>query len=265
MPRRFTHPLRFVETVTSGELVTTRAASSVSLEPMSLRMRPKPLCVEISGSPGAASRSGIATGGASCTRRSACANGTVARNARNRSSGTSRPTNGSHSRSSGTRIARWNAAICAGDSIPAWLSLCPASGSRYPLIVYARKQRGRSSRTARNASRSDSRSCPARFVISACSASSSSSSTIARAFGSASSRPSVSRHAGPPLNVSAEYTEFGQSSIHVRSAGPPGRRYTSWRRLPYLRTATSKPVVRATSSMRLKRRSVTTLSRLCRL
>ena len=46
MPRRFTHPLKFVETVTSGEIVTTRAARSVSLEPMSLRIRPKPLCVD---------------------------------------------------------------------------------------------------------------------------------------------------------------------------------------------------------------------------
>lgn len=60
----------------------------------------------------------------------------------------------------------------------------------------------------------------ARFVISAWSASSSSSSTSARARGSPSSRASVSRHAGPPLNVSAEYTEFGQSSIHWRSARP---------------------------------------------
>src|SRR5207253_4906057 len=45
-PRRLTHGPRLVETVTSGEAVTRRRASSPSLLPISLRRRPNPVWVD---------------------------------------------------------------------------------------------------------------------------------------------------------------------------------------------------------------------------
>ena len=46
-PRRLTQAPRLVETVTSGEVVTMRRANSLSPRPSSLRMAPKPVCVEV--------------------------------------------------------------------------------------------------------------------------------------------------------------------------------------------------------------------------
>ena len=48
-PRRLTHGPRLVETVTSGEVVTMRSASSRLLAPSSLSNAPKPACVDITG------------------------------------------------------------------------------------------------------------------------------------------------------------------------------------------------------------------------
>src|SRR5262245_29546311 len=48
-PRLFTHGPRLVETVTSGDVVTMRRENSLSLRPISLRMAPKPVCVDITG------------------------------------------------------------------------------------------------------------------------------------------------------------------------------------------------------------------------
>ena len=79
------------------------------------------------------------------------------------------------------------------------------------------------------------------------------------------SRRSWARQLAPPFQVSAEYREFGQSSIQQRRASPPGRAMAAWSRFPYLRVTTSNPVVRSTSPSRVKSRSLTTLSRLWRL
>ena len=46
-PRRLTQAPRLVETVTSGEVVTMRRTNSLSPRPSSLRMAPKPVCVEV--------------------------------------------------------------------------------------------------------------------------------------------------------------------------------------------------------------------------
>ncbi len=48
-PRRLTHAPRLVETVTSGEVVTTRSAIADCPRPSSLSSAPKPSCVDISG------------------------------------------------------------------------------------------------------------------------------------------------------------------------------------------------------------------------
>ncbi len=48
-PRRLTHGPRLVDTVTSGEVVTTREASGVCSRASSLSSAPKPNCVDISG------------------------------------------------------------------------------------------------------------------------------------------------------------------------------------------------------------------------
>ena len=48
-PRRLTHEPRLVDTVTSGDVVTMRAASGVSSRAISLSSAPKPVCVDIFG------------------------------------------------------------------------------------------------------------------------------------------------------------------------------------------------------------------------
>ena len=48
-PRRFTQGPRLVETVTSGDVVTMRAASSDFCWPSSLSSAPKPVCVDMVG------------------------------------------------------------------------------------------------------------------------------------------------------------------------------------------------------------------------
>ena len=63
-PRRLTQPPRLVETVTSGEAVTMRCVKSSSPRPISLRIAPKPACVEFTACCGSGSLSGTGIGGA---------------------------------------------------------------------------------------------------------------------------------------------------------------------------------------------------------
>ena len=80
-PRRLTHEPRLVDTVTSGDVVTMRAASGVSSRAISLSSAPKPVCVDIFGWIGTGSSAGTAMR-AACKRRSPpLANGTRSRNA----------------------------------------------------------------------------------------------------------------------------------------------------------------------------------------
>ena len=64
-PRRLTHPPRLVETVTSGEVVTTRSANSLRARPMEARIRPKHSWVESRSPRGTGNASGTATAGTS--------------------------------------------------------------------------------------------------------------------------------------------------------------------------------------------------------
>ncbi len=66
---------------------------------------------------------------------SGVANGQAARNARSSSSGTSRPSNRSHSWPGRMPMAARNTSICSLVISPAWLSLWPANGRPMPLIV----------------------------------------------------------------------------------------------------------------------------------
>ena len=63
-PRRLTQAPRLVDTVTSGEAVTMREASSVSPRAISLSTSPKPCCVDICGAGLNESRSGTSITGA---------------------------------------------------------------------------------------------------------------------------------------------------------------------------------------------------------
>ena len=134
-PRRFTQGPRLVETVTSGDAVTMRLANSSSPRPISLRMAPKPVCVDITGCTVTASVSGTAMGGVFCWRSAACARGTPLRNSCRRSGGIGMPSNLSHSWPGRTLLAARNVSICAGVIRPEWLSLWPANGRPKPLMV----------------------------------------------------------------------------------------------------------------------------------
>ena len=79
-PRRLTQAPRLVETVTSGEVVTMRRANSLSARPISLRMAPKPVCVEVVAWNGAGSSAGTSSSGPFRRRALADANGTESRN-----------------------------------------------------------------------------------------------------------------------------------------------------------------------------------------
>ena len=80
-PRRLTQGPRLVDTVTSGEVVTMRAASGVFSRAISLSSAPKPACVDISDWIVTASASGTSMRAAARLRVFACANGTRSRNA----------------------------------------------------------------------------------------------------------------------------------------------------------------------------------------
>ena len=64
-PRRLTQPPRFVETVTSGDVVTIRSANSLRSRPIEARIRPKLSWVESRSPPGTGNASGTAMAGAS--------------------------------------------------------------------------------------------------------------------------------------------------------------------------------------------------------
>src|SRR5262249_52830898 len=74
--RRLTHGPRLVDTVTSGEAVTMRSESGVTLRPSSLSSAPKPSCVDICGWIVTASASGTGIRSACRLRPLALANGT---------------------------------------------------------------------------------------------------------------------------------------------------------------------------------------------
>ena len=88
---------------------------------------------------------------------------------------------------------------------------------------------------------------------------------IARALERPRSASSAWRHDAPPWKVSAEYSEFGQSSIQARNASPPSRANAASSLRPYLMVTTFQPMSRNRPSMRPNSRSGTTESRLWRL
>ena len=96
-PRRFTQAPRLVETVTSGEVVTMRAAKGSPERASSLRISPKPCCVDIAACFGAAMASGTGICGASSRRVPLARNGTASRNRCSLSAGIDSPSNLSHS------------------------------------------------------------------------------------------------------------------------------------------------------------------------
>ena len=80
-PRRLTQAPRLVDTVTSGDAVTMRAARSLSPRASSLSTSPKPCWVDICGDGLNASRSGTSMTSALKRRRPSRLNGASARNA----------------------------------------------------------------------------------------------------------------------------------------------------------------------------------------
>ena len=134
-PRRFTHPPRLVDTVTSGDVVTMRPASAVSPFAKSCISWPKPCWVDSSVPAGTGRTSGTGTAGASKRRGPWALNGTAARNASNRSGGVASPSKRSHSWPLRIFSAARSVSTWPGFISPAWLSLCPASGRPNPLIV----------------------------------------------------------------------------------------------------------------------------------
>ena len=125
-----------VETVTSGAVVTIRSASAPPSRAISFRICPKAICVE-TGLP-RFSATGSAAGTA--TRAALSRRGPPAKNgapfaARSSPAASASPSQGSNSCPGRTPSAARSASICAGVISPAWLSLCPASGSPRPLIV----------------------------------------------------------------------------------------------------------------------------------
>ncbi len=134
-PRRLTHAPRFVETVTSGEVVTTREANSVSERAISCMTKPKPCWVDMADCALNSSFFGTAILAASKRRRPRWTKGTAFRNSRTACSGMFIPSNMSHSCPVRTFIVSRSASTWVGVISPAWLSLWPASGRPKPLIV----------------------------------------------------------------------------------------------------------------------------------
>jgi len=128
MPRRLTQGPRLVETVTSGEVVTMRSASAVSLAAMSPKILPK-------ASWSTAGRLGGPAGSTARYRRGfvpapvGAASGTPSRNSPSRCAGMPRPANGSHSAPSGTAMPRRNEAIWSRFYQPRVVVLVPGKGS----------------------------------------------------------------------------------------------------------------------------------------
>ena len=118
-PRRFTHGPRLVETVTSGEVVTMRAATSDFSRASSLSSAPKPNCVDMVGWIATGSTFGTSSFGALRRRSPPCAKGTRSRNACSLSLGVARPSNLSHSWPGRMFIAVRTLSICVGVIRPA--------------------------------------------------------------------------------------------------------------------------------------------------
>ncbi len=134
-PRRLTQAPRLVETVTSGDAVTMRAASSLSPRASSLSTSPKPCCVDICGDGLKASRSGTSITGAVSRRRPSRLNGASARKASSTAGSCARPSNFSHSWPVRMFCAPRHFSIWVTVIRPAWLSLWPWNGRPTPLMV----------------------------------------------------------------------------------------------------------------------------------
>src|SRR5262249_19031407 len=117
-PRRFTQAPRLVETVTSGEVVTMRAAYSPWSRPISLRIAPKPACVDITGwiETGSSSGTGVRRGLRFTARG---ANGLRMREAGRLGGLNQGPLEAVPSMPALTFMAARNASICAGVISPA--------------------------------------------------------------------------------------------------------------------------------------------------
>ena len=134
-PRRLTQAPRLVETVTSGDAVTMREASSVSPRASSLSTRPKPCCVDICGDGLNESCCGTSIAGAVRRRRPSRLNGAAARKASRTAGGSASPSNLSHSWPGRMFWVLRHFSIWATVINPAWLSLWPWNGSPTPLMV----------------------------------------------------------------------------------------------------------------------------------
>ena len=112
-----------------------RRASSLSSAAMAFRILPKPSWVLDFLSVGRGSAAGIATTGASVRRRPAVLNGAAAMKACNSSGLAESPANLSHSWPSSIVMPFLKLAIWSSVIRPEWLSLWPAKGRPWPLMV----------------------------------------------------------------------------------------------------------------------------------
>ena len=135
-PRRLTQAPRLVDTVTSGDAVTMREASSLSPRASSFSTSPKPCWVDICAAGLKASCCGTSITGAVRRRRPSRLNGAVRqkRFELGRRPATGLRTSPIHGRDGCSARAR-HFSICATVIRPAWLSLWPCIGRPTPLMV----------------------------------------------------------------------------------------------------------------------------------
>ena len=112
-----------------------RWASALSWRARSASRRPKASWVDISRAAGAVKRSGTGTDAARRRRGPPFAKGTPERKALRSAAGSAKPAKGSHSAPAAMPLAAWKPAICSAFMRPAWLSLWPAKGRPWPLMV----------------------------------------------------------------------------------------------------------------------------------
>ena len=237
-PTLFTQPPRFVEELTSGLTVTTRAPTSGAARLRSSRVRPRAACV-VAVPEGVRPRSvGTRRAGSSGTsgrRRRAPA-------AAHSSAAAEPAANGSHGRSGSTPTRAASSCSWLTVSSAEWFCGWPSVANPYPLRVYASTTVGRVSSMVLKASSSAARSCPPRLrtaVIRCVSSRSATRAAMASASGPSPGSTALARSA--PCRSSRWYSGLAMSSMRRRRASPPGRANSSVSTRPYFTVSTCQP------------------------
>ena len=235
-----------------------RSASSLARAPSSLRIVPKPCCVDITGWHGdRQARPAPATVAAPMApRRLRDERHLVEEALRARLADVDRPSNRSHSWPGRMLIAPRNVSICAGVIRPAWLSLWPAKRQAEALDrVGDEADRPVVVDACSKASSSDGRSWPPRLVISRASSSSRAALDQPRRpdpdrrsrRGAACARPRRPGRSAPNRAGS------GSRRSSRAAARRPARRTPASSSAPYFRMTTSQPKLRNIASKRAHR------------